>query len=147
MPVMLIGLFNDQIARQADQILWKKVDAMPPWARCLLFGRRTILGAAWYEEQKVWPTATRTRLYVRVANAFYDSHEWRAFRSSFLAARPTCEVYQCDKNATIVHHVPPSNVAATIIELGLSWVFEEDIEYTQRLAALCNPHHQYVHGL
>lgn len=143
---ILAKLFDTSIEHQLKQILWRKVEQMSPWARCILFGR-TILPTIWYEREKVWPTAVRTPLYVAVANAFYNSHEWRGFRSDFLLARPVCEFASCKHDAQVVHHVPPNNVAATIIGEGLLWVLDEDISTTQRLKALCYKHHQLVHGL
>jgi len=124
----------------ARQALWRKIEEMNPQER-----REYLVGETELEfsEFVTLPGKTGEWLtecpfscrYDKVVASFQASKEWKQFRVSFLTRHPTCS--QCGGPANVVHHQDTYRTCLTILDWGLSWIFD----HPECCNALCTECH------
>jgi uncharacterized protein (DUF983 family) len=133
--------------------LWKKIEAMTPDERLEFLGcefmrltKYSKTGPPVTEYSKIGPPGNgwlsvipHTQLWRKVRRSFNHSPEWKSFRAAYLKHHAICK--RCGKPATVVHHRPPQNLDATVLNEG----FLAPLQDESRFEALCQDCHYQEH--
>jgi len=125
--------------------LWRQVEAMAPQQRLdFLMDTPDVFAAITMalpgQAERPHAICRHTDVYIRARRSFTQSKEWKEFRLKFLETHTACE--KCGATEHLqVHHAGCYTVDHTVIQLGLTWVFD----YPQCLEVMCQECHYQMH--